>query len=310
MLRTWESLYSKNGLAAKKIAKELIQIDEGQRIPRVEDFVNQLSMGRGTVQGAYKVLEEIDAIQLESRGHLGTFLRTKKVQLLKEVAGIGPLMGAMPLPYSLFYEGLATGLIEVSESLIYPINLAYMRGAKQRQEALISRRYDFVVMSQLAAELEMEHNRNLQIALNLGPRTYVTKHQIFMSDSSNDFIKSGMRIGVDHTSIDQSKLTLLECEGMDVELVAVTYMQLFEKLVNGDLDAAVWNSDDARTFKKLKRVDFRSEKAKAIAEKASTSVVLIEKDRTDVLDYLLELNKEKVIEIQQLVINHKKIPKY
>ena len=132
MSRIWESLFSKNGLAAKQIAEELIPIEEGGRIPRVEDFVKKLSLGRGTVQGALKVLENLHAVELESRGHLGTFMIKKDTHLLKEIAGVGELIGAMPLPYSRLYEGLATGLIEISEQMLNRINLAYMRGAKQR----------------------------------------------------------------------------------------------------------------------------------------------------------------------------------
>src|SRR5690625_5319804 len=152
MSRIWDELFSKNGLAAKEIAYELIGIEEGERIPRVEDFVNELKMGRGTVQGALRILEDLRAVTLESRGHLGTFMVKRNLHLLKEIAGVGELMGAMPLPYSTLYEGFATGLIEVSDKFIDNISLAYMRGSKQRIESLKARRYDFIVLSKLAAE--------------------------------------------------------------------------------------------------------------------------------------------------------------
>ncbi|WP_284139104.1 MULTISPECIES: GntR family transcriptional regulator YhfZ [unclassified Virgibacillus] len=310
MSRIWESLFSKNGLAAKEIAKKMIFIEAGERIPRVEDFVQSLSLGRGTVQGALKVLENLRAIHLESRGHLGTFLITKDMHLLKEIAGVGSLMGAMPLPYSTLYEGLATGLIEVSDAMLNRVNLAYMRGSKQRLEGLKSRRYDFVVMSQLAAEEEIAQDNNLQIAINFGPETYVTRHQIFLANAHENQIKEGMRVGIDYTSIDQSKITLLECENLNVELVPLNYMQLFDSLQSGSLDAAVWNADETRANKVLKKVDFKSEKAKAIAKKASTSVVLMEKDRPEVSNFLLRLDKQLILDIQRLVVEKKKLPHY
>src|SRR5690625_2019090 len=145
MSRIWEVLFSKNGLAAKQIAQMLIPINEGEQIPRVDDFVKQLSIGRGTVQGALKVVESLNAVKLESRGHLGTFVVKRNLHLLKEIAGVGELMGAMPLPYSTLYEGFATGLIEVSDKFIDNISLAYMRGSKQRIESLKARRYAFIV---------------------------------------------------------------------------------------------------------------------------------------------------------------------
>src|SRR5699024_2723767 len=100
--------------AAKEIAKILIPIEPGSRIPRIDDFAQRLSLGRGTVQGGLRVLEDSQVVELQSKGHLGTYLVQKNERLLKKVAGVGAYLGAMPLPYSKMYEGLATGMIEVS----------------------------------------------------------------------------------------------------------------------------------------------------------------------------------------------------
>lgn len=306
----WENLYSKNGLAAKEIAKMLIPIEKGNRIPRIDDFAQKLSLGRGTVQGGLNVLENMHAVEIESRGHLGSYLINKDEYLLKEVAGVNSYLGAMPLPYSKLYEGLATGLIEVSDKKLNRINLAYMRGAKKRIEALKARRCDFVVMSGLAAEDEMKEDNTLQIIQSFGPFTYVSSHKVFLANSKNDRIKDGMRVGIDYTSTDQSKLTLLECEGKNVEFIPVNYMQLFEQLLNGSIDAAVWNSDEIKAAEKLKRIDFHSEQANLLSEKASTSVILMEKEREDIGEYLTELDTRRVTEIQKMVLDNKKLPHY
>ncbi|ALX47823.1 GntR family transcriptional regulator YhfZ [Lentibacillus amyloliquefaciens] len=306
----WENLYSKNGLAAKEIAKMLIPIEKGNRIPRIDDFAQKLSLGRGTVQGGLNVLENMHAVEIESRGHLGSYLINKDEYLLKEVAGVNSYLGAMPLPYSKLYEGLATGLIEVSDKKLNRINLAYMRGAKKRIEALKARRCDFVVMSGLAAEDEMKEDNTLQIIQSFGPFTYVSSHKVFLANSKNDRIKDGMRVGIDYTSTDQSKLTLLECKGKNVEFIPVNYMQLFEQLLNGSIDAAVWNSDEIKAAEKLKRIDFHSEQANLLSEKASTSVILMEKEREDIGEYLTELDTRRVTEIQKMVLDNKKLPHY
>lgn len=310
MSRVWEELFSKNGLAAKQIAYHLISVEEGERIPRVDDFVNELEIGRGTVQGALNILENLHAVMLESRGHLGTFLVKKNVHLLKEIAGVGALMGAMPLPYSTLYEGLATGLIEVSEPLIHQMNLAYVRGSEQRIEHLKARRYDFIVLSKLAAEKEMKQDDQLQIAIDFGPQTYVTEHKVFLADSRKNQIEPGMRVGIDYSSFDQSELTLLECENIDVEFIPTNYMQIFENLRNRTIDAAIWNADETHAGQAFKQVHFQSEEARKIAKKATASVVLIEKDRQDVYDYFAQIDQDKVREIQQLVVTQQKIPHY
>ena len=230
MSRIDESLYSKNGLAARYIARELIDIEAGQRIPRVSDFTEKLSLGRGTVQGALKLLEDMRAIRLESRGHLGTFLLKRDLNLLFEIAGIGPIIGVMPLPYSRKYEGLATGIIEVFEKINKRTGLAYMRGALPRVEALKSRRYDFAIMSLLAAEEAVAKYEGLAINKTFGPESYVTSHKIFFSNDHSSKIKDGMRIGIDYSSVDQAELTLLDCEGQKVELVEAGDLRLRQRL--------------------------------------------------------------------------------
>lgn len=306
----FENLYTKNGFAAKEIAKMLIPVESGNRIPRIDDFAQRLSLGRGTVQGGLKVLEDLHVVELKSKGHLGTYLIYKNEHLLKKVAGVGAYLGAMPLPYSKMYEGLATGLIETSEMMINRINLAYMRGAKNRIEALKDHRADFVIMSKLAAQEEMKQDPTLQMIQDFGSGTYVSSHKLFLADPKNEQITDNMRVGIDYTSIDQAKITLLECEGKEVELVSVNYMQLFEQLLNGTIDAAVWNSDEIRAAESLKRVDFRSEKAEQIAKKASTSVIVMEKRRTEIGEYLAELDIDNVKAIQHQVLHNEKLPHY
>lgn len=306
----FKSLYTKNGFAAKEIAKILIPFEAGSRIPRIDDFAQRLSLGRGTVQGGLRVLEDSQVVELQSKGHLGTYLVQKNEHLLKKIAGVGAYLGAMPLPYSKMYEGLATGMIEVSGPMINRINLAYMRGSKNRIEALKDHRADFVIMSKLAAQEEIKKDSTLQIVQDFGPATYVSSHKIFLANPEYEQITDNMRVGIDYTSTDQAKITLLECEGKDVDLVSINYMQLFEQLLNGTIDAAVWNSDEIRATENLKRIDFSSEKAKQLAVNASTSVIMMEKSRTDIVEYLSSLDIAKVKAIQSQVIHNEKLPHY
>jgi hypothetical protein len=81
-------------------------------------------------------------------------------------------------------------------------------------------------------------------------------------------------------------------------------------LLNGDLDAAVWNADEHRAREAFRLGEFQSVKAKEIADKASTSVILIEKERTEVKEYLLKLDKDKILDIQEKVVNKEMFPQY
>jgi hypothetical protein len=306
----WEKFYSKNGLAAKNIALEILGLELGSKIPTVTDFCDELSLGRGTVQGAIKLLEMLGAIELEARGHLGTFLIRKDVSLLLDISGTGPLVGVMPLPYSKKYEGLATGIIDGFDLLNKRISLAYMRGASNRLEALKTRRYDFAIVSRLAAEEGTQHHKALEIVKSFGFGTYVSEHKIFLADPKKEKIESGMRIGIDRSSPDQTSITLLECEGLDVEFIDINYMQLFQMLLENRIDAAVWNFDEIRSVQHFKSVDFQSEKAKILTKKTSEATIVIDTSRSEVLRQLSLLDTEIVLNAQMQVETGERFPHY
>ncbi|WP_188698565.1 GntR family transcriptional regulator YhfZ [Pullulanibacillus camelliae] len=310
MTRTWESLYSKNGLAAKNIAEDLLSVENGGRIPRVSDFCDKFSLGRGTVQGALRLLELMNAIELESRGHLGTFLKSKDVSVLLEIAGIGPLVGVMPLPYSKKYEGLATGIVDVFDNLNKRVSLAYMRGSRTRVEALKARRYDFAILSLMAAKEAIANNKGLEIIKTFGPGTYVTEHKVFFSDSSKRRIEAGMRVGIDRSSSDQANITLNECQGIAVDFVDTNYMQLFDMLKQGDLDAAVWNIDEVRSVQTFQTGEFQSVEARTLAKQASEATIIVDGMRHEVKEQMTLLDVESVCRTQLSVEKGERFPRY
>lgn len=310
MSRMWERLYSKNGLAAKYIAKELISIENGKRIPRVSDFCEKLSLGRGTVQGAFKLLEQMDAIELESRGHLGTYLLHKDVTVLLEISGFGPLVGVMPLPYSKKYEGLATGIVDAFKDHNKRVSLAYMRGAINRLEALKTGRYDFAIVSRMAAEEAIKERKGLEIIKTFGSGSYVSAHKVFFADALRTKIAAGMRVGIDRSSPDQARITLLECEGLDVDFVDVNYMQLFDMLQDKKLDAAVWNVDEIRSVKTFNSAEFQSVSAQQLASQTSEAVIIIDKDRHEVKKQIDLVDVSSVRKTQRMVESGELFPSY
>lgn len=310
-MRMWEKLYSKNGLAAKIIAQELIQLEIGTKIPRVADYSEKLNFGRGTVQSALSLLEEMKAIKLEARGHLGTYLIRKDHDLLSEIAGISPLIGSMPLPYSRKYEGLATGIIEAFELTGKKLYLTYMRGGLNRIETIRTKRSDFAIVSYLTADKVLSEYPNLKILEKLGINSYVSAHKIFLADPSEDNVRDGMKIGVDMDSLDQRSLTFVEFKERNVEYINVNYMQLFDMLHSKQIDAAVWNKDDRRMSRSFKAVEFQSPLAREISEGTSEAVIVIDGDREEeILAKWNQVEIEKILEIQASVESGKRLPSY
>ncbi|WAH41238.1 transporter substrate-binding domain-containing protein [Alicyclobacillus fastidiosus] len=304
-----EILFSKNGMAVTKISRELLTYKIGSRVPRIQDFAQKCEVGRGTVQSAIQLLVEAQAVRLESRGHLGTYLLDLDFTKLWEFAGMSTLMGAMPLPYSRRNEGLATGFYAVFEKRNIPFHLSYMRGGSNRIVALVGGRYDLVIMSRRAAELAVKEF-DVSVLHSFGPVTYVGAHALLVRDEADKEIRSGMRVGIDVSSFDQKTLTYGLCQGKDVEYVNLPYMQILDELANGTIDAAVWNSDE---------VEYRFGKSGPIymyplnvnEDDATEAAIVVRKADYEIFANLMEqLDMQQINQIQDEVLTGRRVPRY
>jgi len=139
-------LMSKNGRVIILLAREMLTYYKGDKIKTVSEYVENFSSARGTIQTALKFLQEIHAIDLISRGQLGTFIVKIDYKKLWELSDYNVIMGVMPLPYSKRYEGIATGLYKSFYEKDIPFSLAFMRGSTKRIEALTLGKYSFASM--------------------------------------------------------------------------------------------------------------------------------------------------------------------
>ena len=87
-----EILFSKNGIATYTLAREFLKYNVGDKIPTVSEFSETFDLARGTVQNAIKMLQQSDAIRIESKGHVGSYLVKKNMTILLEFAGISLLV--------------------------------------------------------------------------------------------------------------------------------------------------------------------------------------------------------------------------
>lgn len=163
---------------------------------------------------------------------------------LWKASGYGTVIGLMPLPVSVRLEGLATGLHKCFSDAGIPFRLAFMRGATNRVDTLLDGVCDFIVISKMAARLDMEKGLPLSLIHEYGLQSYVKEHVAVFRDPSSIKITKGMRVALDPVSIDQTILTSYECEGLEVEFVETPYAQTFQKIRENLLDAAIWTLDE------------------------------------------------------------------
>lgn len=238
---------SKQGQIVIELAKLLLSRKPGEELERVHDYASRFGVGVGTVQSALRYIQGVGAVELDTKGHLGTFVTEIDYRLLWVITGQEYVVGSMPLPYSRRYEGLATGLHETFKQADVSLNLMYSRGSRDRLRTLARGECDFVVLSRFALNRALREGMEIEEVIGLGPETYVGQHVILLGDHSKDQIEDGMRVALDPQSIDQAELTREACRGKNVELVETSYMHVANTLQRGELDAAVWNGDDFAT---------------------------------------------------------------
>ncbi len=304
----YEDLMGKNAIATIKVSKELLKYSVGERIPTVSEFVDSLSLARGTVQNAIKTLVDHEAVRIESKGHLGSYLVKKNMRVLLKFAGVRMLLGTMPLPYSRRYEGLASGLIASMENNYdLPINLAYMRGSVNRISMVLQKRYDFAVVSRYAANYFIEkYPDKIEIVVDFGAGSYLSNHVIMFHNPNIREIQDGMKVGIDSASIDQKELTQFVCQGKNVEFIEIEYSRIIERVISGDIDATVMNIDEAND----KHVKIHTKSIQQV-NKDNTEAVLVVARENEISTLIKELvDVETVLNIQRLVLEEKITPSY
>jgi hypothetical protein len=235
-------LLHRYGSVAEALALRLLALREGDRLEPIHELAAQFGTGRGTVQAALKLLTDEAAVVLERHGNRGSFLARLHPEKLLALAGHSPLIGAMPVAYSLRFQGLATGLARTFEGAGLPLVLAQVKGARNRLHFLRTARCDFAVVSRLAWQQE-EAQGDLRLVHSFGPGSNVGDHVLVLRDPGARGILPGMKVGVDPSSHDHLRLTLAEAQGKAVQLVEISYAQVLPKLLAGQIDAAVWDQE-------------------------------------------------------------------
>lgn len=303
-----DQLLSKNGTATLILSREFLKYPEGGRIPTISEFAAKMKLARGTVQNALKNLIASGAIEISSKGHLGSYLKKKDTAVLMEFAGIGSLVGTMPLPYSRRYEGLASGIIISSERQdAVAVNLAYMRGAVNRMSMVESGRYDFAIVSKSAAETCIGEGRPLKILIDFGSASYLNRHVLMLHDGKKQKVEDGMKVGIDESSLDQKMLTRAVCEGKKVEYVPIEYTRSLDCIQSGKIDAMVMNVDEILD----KKLDIHYVVIDDYDPGNTAAVIVIDAKQEEIGALLSEvIDTKTVLEVQKQVLAGEMIPRY
>ncbi|GCE48272.1 helix-turn-helix protein [Thermosporothrix hazakensis] len=302
-----DGFLSQTGKTTLAIARLLLAYNQGDRIPRVMDLARELKVGNGTVQEALNCLTRTGAIRIEARGSRGTSITEIDYQQLWRYAGNDWIVGSMPLPYTLRYEGLATALHAQMEETGLPFNMTYQRGALTRGEMVRKGHYHYAVMSLLAAEHFIKQNPDVSIITQLPVHTYLMEH-ILVSAVPRDQIR---RIGVEPVSLDELLLTEEELRiHPEWKTVAINRLQVLDVLQEGLCDALIWNRDGLPSVLPAGIEIFPLEGDSKKRDSATQAAIVALKD-APVRKVLMSIfSPEKITAIQQEVYQRQRLPLY
>lgn len=301
-----EDLLSQTGKVTMGVARLLLSYNQGDRLPRMLDFARRLKSGNGTVQEAFTYLAKLGAISVESHGAQGSHLVEINYPLLWRYAGNEWIVGSMPLPYTLRYEGLATALYAQLEASGLPFNMTYQRGSLSRGEMVRKGHYHYAVMSLLAAEHLVSRYSELALVAQLPAGTYLSEHAL-ISRVPREQIR---RVGVDQASLDEALLFEEEQRlHPEWERVPVTRAQIPDLLQEERFDAIIWNREGLQTpHPQIEALPLQGDAHK---RQIATQAAIVALQDAPVRHVLLSIfSAEQITSIQQEVCERRRMPRY
>lgn len=298
-------LLKKNGQAIINIAKVFLDINIGSRLDSIPKYSKKFGLSVGTIQKAFKFLEEEKMVVLEKKGHLGTIVKSIKYEKLLNYAGINNIVCVMPLPYSKRYEGLATGLKQSFFEKKISFYFAHMGGAEIRMNFLEKGVYNYAIVSKLAAEYAIKSGKKLQIAFEFGENSYVDRHVLFKNE--NSLMK---KIGINPNSQDQILLTADYFKDQDdIELIEIDYHKIPELLKRGIIDATVWNLDEIKEHNM--KIVYEELKNNTLVSLANEAVLLTQANDSALNNIAKKvIDKNYILKVQKNILEDKIYPSY
>ena len=279
-------LYQKKGVTISKLALNLLSKDVGDRIAPISYYQEEFQVSRGTMQNAFNYLKDIGAVTLAHHGHQGTYIEALDYVKLQENCLQQEIMGIMPLPYSQTYEGFATAIYEQLKKLKF--NMAYARGAVGRIQLVESGTYQFAIVSQYAAEHAISYGRNIECLMNFGAGSFLSKHILLLRNQKAEGIMDGMKVAYDEDSLDQSRITRNLIKDKKVHLVDIRTQQTISSLLDGTIDAGVWNYDDIIENHRLDDLKIVFLAEDQYSNMFSTAVMVIKKGNENLAELLMK----------------------
>lgn len=303
-------LYHKSGLIISELAQEFMNCEIGDRIESISTYQERYGVARGTVQNAINTLKKQNAIGIVSRGVLGSYITKLDFKVLSNFTPQTLIVGAMPLPYSKSYEGLATAIYQAFNKSNIDLSMSYIRGSKKRMEMLLRGNVNFILTSLATAKDFVKDNKDLVIVINFEKYSYLSEHVLVLRDTTKNWVEDGMSVVIDMDSNDQNKLSELLFSDFQVNTIHASSNQIRSLIYSGVADAGVWNKDEI-IEKGGEGYHYVNLPTEYNTFDYNTAVILTKKNQIGLQKMLKQvIDIKEIKEIQESVKNNKIIPNY
>lgn len=240
--------FKKSWLAVTYIARDLICLQEGDRIPTVQEYAERFGLSRGIIQNALQQLELQKAVRLEKLGKTGSFVREQNWEQLFLCADLEYITGSMPPPLTHQYGALATGVCEVMANCPATFNFSFMHSGRSRAKALSRSIYDFAIVSLNTAKQLIQFDDSLSIAMVLSDCIYGQPFQLVSTFPPGAQFPSKAKIAADPNSPDQYSIACKWAQENHVFLVHSPYMNIANLLRQGTANFTVTRKDETAAY--------------------------------------------------------------
>jgi len=294
----------------KYLATYLLSLEVGAKLLNVRQLAQNSKVSTGSISRAINSLEENGAISINRRGRLGSFLENKSLAVLWHIIEDGPMVIAMTPPSFPKVDGLATALYCLLHEAGIKTYLIFIRGSYNRLQALRNGICHAAVTSVVAAEGLC--GRGEEILVSLPPGSFITDHRLFYKQGPGH-PKKIQRVGIDYDSYDIKYLTELEFADMQVEYHQVTLLQIGRLLQEGQIDAAIWNSDHMKPYldPSIGSRPLSPQVRELIGDRDTSAAIIVRSKNVAARLILAEiLNPVQITQIQSEVIKGELVPRY
>lgn len=290
----------------KRLALEFLGLKPGDAISTITQYQEKFGSSRGSIQIALKEMQMEKVVSLKSQGAHGTKIIGLDYDSLLRMLDIDTVIGAMPVPYHLRQEGLATAFMQSFHNAPFRFACSYNQGSLKRIKGLINNSYDFIILSKMAADY-YKNIYDFKEVLQLADGSYSAPH-VWVVRKGIKSIEPDMKVGIDRSSYDQYFLVNKATQNMRLNFVDIRFPSVVSNILNGSIDAAVWNLDMMDTFQST-QVDIIDSFPHVDDERAA--VVVCKPGRGDMIKIIKDYVKPLVIQnLQEQVMAGSMLPNF